>query len=193
MVFCRHWGNLSQYTFIVLTTSSLHVFCLLRRPPSSSCWCFQGCSLFHPGSRLWHSLILTVVRCSQSLRALHLGWNPLCILSFPLLTPFISCGQLTIPVGYLVTGRAYMLMTWFSFVSLIWPLSIYVILWRVLTVADLFGYSSWFPLAFPGTCITVLPGGKHRSGCILPGTILCTENIYKCSRKLHLIAMCIEE
>ncbi|KAF7641325.1 hypothetical protein LDENG_00284900 [Lucifuga dentata] len=89
------------------------------------------CSLFHPGY--------------------NFGWKPPCIVrSFHVLTSVASissCGQLIIPVGYRMTGSAYMLMAWILFLPLSWLLRTCLTLWRYLAVAGLLASSSWLPLA----------------------------------------------
>lgn len=64
-----------------------------------------------------------------------------------MLVAFISsCGQLTVPAEYTMTGRAYMLMASVLFL-LSWLLSTSLNLWRYLAVADLLASSLSFLLA----------------------------------------------
>ena len=72
-------------------------------------------------------------------------------MSFLVLTSVASISsfdQLIIPAGFLMTGRAYVLMAWTLFFPFSQLFRTCLTLYRYLVVADFLVSSSWFPFAF---------------------------------------------
>lgn len=77
---------------------------------------------------------------AYNINVLVLGWNPPCMVrSFLVLISVAavsSFGRIMIPEGYLITGNAYILMTWIWFLTFSWLFRICLTLQRYLIVVD---------------------------------------------------------